>query len=80
MTKNQIEIIKLIAQYQIQNPDEKGVKIKVLLNLCVENMLCTNQKGLKDYLSESKSHKIVIEKLDENGYTWLFMPYNAVVL
>ena len=80
MTKNQIEIIKLIAQYQIQNPDEKGVKIKVLLNLCVENMLCTNQKGLKDYLSESKSHKIVIEKLDENGYTWLFMPYNSVVL
>ena len=59
MTKNQIEIIKLIAKYQLDNPDEKGVKIKVLLNLCVENMLCTNQKGLKDYLLEAKSHKIV---------------------
>ena len=51
-----------------------------MLNLCVENMLCTNQKGLKDYLAESKSHKIVIERIDEHGYTWLFMPYNPVVL
>lgn len=42
MTKNQREIIKLIAKYQLETPEEKGIKIKELLNLCVENMLCNN--------------------------------------
>ena len=80
MTKNQREIIKLIAKYQLDNPEEKGVKIKVLLNLCVENMLCNNQKGLKDYLAEAKDHKVVLERQDETGYTWLFISYPPLVL
>ena len=27
MTKNQIEIIKLIANYQLENPQEKGIQM-----------------------------------------------------
>lgn len=59
MTKNQREIVKIIAKYQLENQDSKGIRIRDLLDLCVEEMICNNQKGLKEYLSESKDHKIV---------------------
>ena len=81
MTKPQRGIIKLIAAHQIGNPDEakKGIKIKELVNLCVENMLANNQKGVKDYLSEAKDHKVVLERVDE-GYTYLYinLPTNTL--
>ena len=56
------------------------MKIKDLLNECVENMLCNNQKGLKDYLSEARDHKVVLERLDEQGYTYMFMTYPPTIL
>ena len=65
MTQNQRNIIKIIAQYQIEQAEEKGMKIKDLLNECVENMLCNNQKGLKEYLAEAKDHKVVLERTDD---------------
>ena len=39
MTKNQREIIRQIANHQLQNPQDKGISLKDLLELCVENML-----------------------------------------
>ena len=64
MTENQKKIIKLIVKHQLAHSEEKekGIRIKDLLNLCVENMLCNNQKGLKDYLAEAKDHKVVLER------------------
>lgn len=59
MTNNQREIIKQIAQYQLAHSDEKGIKQKDLLNLCVENMLAHSTKNLKEYLHEAKDHKII---------------------
>ena len=43
-------------------------------------MLCNNQKGLKDYLNEAKDHKVVLEKIDDNGYTFLYINYPPVIL
>lgn len=42
MTKNQREIVKLIAKFQLENNERKGIKYKELLDLCVENMLANN--------------------------------------
>lgn len=39
MTQTQRNILKLIAKYQLDNPQEKGIQMKELMNLCVENML-----------------------------------------
>ena len=80
MTENQRNIIKIIAQYQIEHAEEKGIKIKDLLNECVENMLCNNQKGLKEYLAEARDHKVVLERTDDSGYTYMFMTYPTSVL
>ncbi len=51
MTQNQKNIIKLIAKQQLANPEEKGIMQRDLLMLCVEGMLCTTQKALKEQLS-----------------------------
>lgn len=52
----------------------------MLVQLCVENMLANNQKALKEYLAEAKDHKVVQERIDQDGYTWLFMNYPPLVL
>lgn len=80
MTVNQRKIITEIANHQLQNPTEKGIKIRDLLAKCVENMLATSQKALKEYLNEAKDHKIVQERVDEQGSTWLFMSYPTQLL
>mmetsp|Transcript_5738 Transcript_5738/g.5214 ORF Transcript_5738/g.5214 Transcript_5738/m.5214 type:complete len:129 (-) Transcript_5738:146-532(-) len=42
MTEHQQKVIKLIAEHQLQNINEKGIKPKELLNKCVESMLAYN--------------------------------------
>ena len=81
MTAKQREVIKLIAKHQISNPEEKkGIKFKELLNETTEAMIANNNKALKEYLSEARDHKVVQEKIDENGTTWLYMNFPTVVL
>ena len=43
-------------------------------------MLATSQKGLKEYLHEAKDHKIVQERVDEHGSTFLYMHYPTTLL
>ena len=59
MTQVQRNIIKVIAQHQLDNPQEKGISMKDLMAKCIENMLAYSQKMIKDYLHEAKDHKIV---------------------
>jgi hypothetical protein len=73
MTRNQREIIKLIAQHQLNHPQDKGISLKDLLELCVEHMLAFSQKQIKDYLHEAKDHKVILERTDENGHQILYM-------
>lgn len=67
MTDKQREIIKLIATNQINNPEEKGVKQKKLMSLCVEAMICTSGKEIRDRLAEAIDHKLVAERTEEDG-------------
>ena len=80
MTTNQQKIVKLIAQYQLEHSEEKGILLKDLFNKCVEDMLAHSHKNLKEYLHEAKDHKIVIEKTNEDGNTMLYMPFGAPIL
>ena len=73
MTQNQRNIIQEIAKHQLENPQDKGIKIRDLLAKCVEAMLATSQKALKEYLHEAKDHKIVQERVDDQGCTFLYM-------
>ena len=80
MTDKQKSVIKLIAKYQLSAPEEKGIKIKELLNLCVEEMLCTCQKEIRDLVAEAKDHKVIQERNDERGFVLYFIPCQPIML
>ena len=80
MTQNQRGVIRQIAQHQLDNPQDKGISMRELLSKCVENMLATSQKQIKDLLHEARDHKVVHERTDENGHQMLFMTYPLQLL
>lgn len=80
LTDNQRKIIELIAKHQLENPQDKGISMKELLNLCIEQTVAYSQKGLRDYLHEAFDHKIVNERMDERAQTIVFMNYPTVLL
>eukprot|EP00347_Sterkiella_histriomuscorum_P014737 403359737 len=75
MTSAQKQVIKTIAKYQLDNPNEPGVTMKALMAVCVENMVAYSQKMIKDYLNEAMDHKVVLEKHDNDGHSFLYMNY-----
>ena len=80
MTETQRSILVLIAKYQLENPNEKGIKPRGLLDACTDAMLCYNNQSMKEYLNEAKDHKVVMEKTDEDGQTYFYMPYASNLL
>ena len=80
LTKNQREIIKLIAQHMLDNPQDKGIAIRDLVAKCVESMLAYSQKQIKDYLHEAKDHKVVHERTDEQGHQIIYMTYATQII
>jgi len=80
MTQNQRGIIKVIAQHQLDNPQDKGIAMRDLMSKCVENMLAYSQKQIKDSLHEARDHKVVHERTDENGHQIFFMTYPLPLL
>ena len=79
MTPNQKKIIAKIAEHQITTGT--GISIRELLNECVECMLATSQKTLKEYLNEAKDHKVVHERVEQvSGITMLYMQYPVQLL
>ena len=64
MTKNQIDIIKVIAKRMLKKPEDKGISMADLMSKCVDKMLAHSQHQLKGYLAEAKDHKVVVERQD----------------
>ena len=65
MTKQQQNIIKFIATFHLENPEEKkGITFNQLKEICIENLICNNNKAIKEYLAEARDHKVVHEKVD----------------
>ena len=43
----------------------EGIRIKELVAQAVEEMICTNNKTLKNLLNEALDHKVIMERTDE---------------
>ena len=56
------------------------MKAKKLLDSCVEEMIATSKKSIRDMLNEAKEHKVIIEKNDENGNLIYYMNYPTHLL
>jgi len=43
--------------------------------MCIEEMLCTSQKEIRDLVAEAKDHKVITERNDEKGFIFYFIPF-----
>lgn len=71
MTHVQRTVIQLMVTYLLEFPNNKGITIKMLLELAMEAMVAQSQKQLKELLAESRDHKVVDERI-EDGITYLY--------
>jgi chromosome segregation and condensation protein ScpB len=80
MTEVQRNVLKQIAKYQLDNPQQKGIRPKALLAICENAMLAHSNTGLKELLNEAKDHKVVLERTDEDGQVYFYMSYSNMIL
>ena len=79
MTENQKFILKEIAKYQLENPNELGITYSSLFNE-VEEIGIASPSQLHAYLKEAKDHKLVKEVKGENHITYLAINHPSSIL
>jgi hypothetical protein len=79
-TQYQVSVIRIIAKFQLDNPHEIGIKEKELYEECVEHTLLSDIKTLKDLLREVRDHKILFEKEDKDGNTFMYLKLKSNIL
>ena len=80
MTKDQIFVIKAIAKYMLGYPEEPGISISSLYNECCDEINLTATRQLKQYLSEAKDHKLVLERRSEDDQVYLYINHSRSIL
>jgi len=72
--------LKILAQFQIDNPKDPGLTQDKLYELANEKMLVSTPKQLKDSLVEFIDHKVVSEKEENDGKTHLHINFPKDIL
>ncbi|CAI2366927.1 unnamed protein product [Moneuplotes crassus] len=79
-TDMQVDAIKILAKFQLDNPHELGMKERELYEECVDMQSITDIKTLKDILREIRDHKILFEREDKEGNSYLYLKLKASIL
>lgn len=79
-TSYQVEVIRMIAKFQLDNPHEPGIKEKELFENCIEQTILSDLKTLKDLLHEVRDHKLLFEKEDKDGNSYLYLKLKSNIL
>ena len=74
LTDTQKETLRLIAKYVLEN-QVTSIEFGALYNVCLEEMIITNEAQLKENLSEAIDHKVVLERINDQGKTFYSMPF-----
>ena len=80
LTSSQIHVMKMMAKFQLDNPNEIGMKEKELFEDCIDNQVVFDIKSLKDLLKEMRDHKILYEKEDKEGNSFLYLKLKNNIL
>lgn len=75
-TKTQVEVMKVIAKFQLENPHDLGLKEKEIFDEC----LVPDRKTLIQLLTEVKDHKLLFERTDKDGNTFMYLKLKANIL
>ena len=80
-TEYQVSVIRIIAKFQLDNPHEPGIKEKELYEEWVEHWVLSDiKKTLKELLREVRDHKILFEKEDKEGNSYMYLKLKSNIL
>eukprot|EP01017_Pseudomicrothorax_dubius_P043695 TRINITY_DN7324_c0_g1_i4.p1 TRINITY_DN7324_c0_g1~~TRINITY_DN7324_c0_g1_i4.p1 ORF type:complete len:201 (+),score=70.04 TRINITY_DN7324_c0_g1_i4:677-1279(+) len=71
LNQNQKEVLKVMAEYHLRNPEERGLTMSDLLHKSIGNMIVSNETQLKEILLELVDHKVIVERRGEGAVTYL---------
>ncbi|XP_047322762.1 origin of replication complex subunit 2 [Impatiens glandulifera] len=74
LTPNAQNVFKVLAEYQLANPDLEGMPVNNLYNVCRERFLVSSQITLNSHLTEFKDHELVKTKKNPEGQDCLYVP------
>ncbi|GLJ40804.1 hypothetical protein SUGI_0844060 [Cryptomeria japonica] len=80
LTPNAQSVFKVLAEYQLEHPEEQGLPVQRLYTLCREQFLVSSQVTLNSHLTEFKDHELVRTRRGADGQDCLYIPFPSEAL
>ena len=74
LTPNHRGILRILAEYQLENPTSQGMEFSEFLNKCISEMLAHNDLVLRNHLTELTDHRLVETRRSRTGQTLYYIP------
>ena len=79
-TSNARDIFRVLAEYQLQNPEEKGMGFHAFYTECRAQFLATSEVTLRSHLTEFVDHELTRARKGADGEDVVHAPFASDVL
>ena len=80
LTPNHRDILRLLAKYQLENPNSKGLDFHEFYTRCRNEMLCNSDQTLRHHLTEFMDHALVLTSRGVDGKEYYSIPLSEDVI
>ena len=80
LTSNARDIFRVLAEYQLQNPEEKGMGFHAFYTECRAQFLATSEVTLRSHLTEFMDHELTRARKGADGEDVVHAPFASDVL
>jgi len=80
LTSNARDIFRVLAEYQLQNPEEKGMGFHAFYTECRAQFLATSEVTLRSHLTEFVDHELTRARKGADGEDVVHAPFASDVL
>jgi origin recognition complex subunit 2 len=80
LTSNARDIFRLLAEHQLQHPDEQGWKFHAFYTACREQFFATSEVTLRSHLTGFTDHELTRYKRSNDGEDLVVIPFAADIL
>lgn len=77
LTPNAQSVFKVLAEYQLADPEDEGMSVDALYSACREKFLVSSLLTLKSHLQEFKDHELVKTRRHSDGHDCLYIPLSS---
>lgn len=74
LTPNAQSVFKVLAEHQLANEKEEGMRINTLYTKCRERFLVSSQVTLNSHLTEFRDHELVKTRRHSDGQDCIYIP------